>query len=87
LLAFVEGVGGQGFAIEEGETMSFRPVKIKLKKSQWLTSAGHVIEIKDMDDQHIVNTLNYVESHTSLYKDRANQYLTMLEEAKRRKLR
>jgi len=67
--------------------MSYRPVKIRLKKDQWLTGEGHIIKIKDMDNQHIINTLNYVESHASLYEDRANQYVLMLEEAKRRGLR
>jgi hypothetical protein len=68
-------------------TMSYRPTKIKLKKDQWLTGDGRIIKIKDMDDQHIINTLNYVEAHTNLYEDRANQYISMLEEAMRRRLR
>lgn len=67
--------------------MSFRPTKIRLKKDEWLTGAGHIVKINAMDDQHLVNTLNYVEAHPALYEDRANQYVSMLEEAKRRNLR
>lgn len=64
--------------------MSFRYPKTRLKKNQWLTGEGRIVNIKDMDDQHLINTLNYVESHAALYEDRAEQYVNMLEEAKRR---
>jgi len=67
--------------------MSFRPTKIRLKKDQWLTGEGHIVQISKMTDQHLINTLNYIELYAALYEDRANQYVTMLEEAKRRKLR
>lgn len=67
--------------------MSPQPTKIRLKKDQWLTGEGHIIQISKMTDQHLVNTLTYVENHAVLYEDRANQCVTMLEEAKWRKLR
>ena len=59
----------------------------RLPKDCWLTAQGIRVKIKDMPDQHLINTLNYIEAYPVLYEDRANQYVTMLEEAKRRKLR
>lgn len=59
----------------------------RLPKDCWLTGDGRKIKIKEMDDAHLLNTLAYVEAHAALYENRANQYVTMLEEAKRRGLR
>lgn len=58
-----------------------------MKPETWTTSDGRKISVREMGDEHLLNTLTLLENNPSLYERRADEYLALLEEAKWRKLR
>jgi hypothetical protein len=60
---------------------------VKPKQKTWTTGDGRKIIIREMTDEHLLNTLTVFERSPTLYEKKANKYLDLFEEARRRKLR
>ena len=58
-----------------------------MKPPTWTTSDGRKIVIREMTNEHLLNTLAVFERSPSLYERKADAYLKLLEEAKFRKLK
>ncbi len=63
-----------------------KPKGKRLPPDTWETGDGRRVKIKEMTNDHLRNTLAYVELNPELYEGRPDQYVNMLEEARRRGL-
>lgn len=59
----------------------------KLPPDTWQIADGRRVKIREMVDDHLLNTLKMIEENPRMYENRADQYIEMLEEARWRKLR
>jgi len=58
-----------------------------IKPKTWTTADKRRISIREMTDEHLLNTLLKIEKNPGLHEKVADKYVDLLEEAKWRKLR